>query len=270
MDRSSWAALGDEQVVRAQLASVAARHSLRLHLVLTGFTEPGRDRLERELSRAGTAAAVIGPFFSGEAISLAAAHPAVTFCLLGPDTDATSPPNVGRLLFDRTEALATAGYAAAISLRAGGKGKAGILLSGRHTPGGDEEVGAFLRGLADAGAQPPLVRELAEPVDRTAAVRAVAEMARDGVAIFFPRLGWQNLACLEALKNTGGCAVTEDWQASGVFAGQVFLSVEDDIIGGVDASLSAGSSREIRGGVRIVCGKARPVPPGMGDRIQCR
>jgi DNA-binding LacI/PurR family transcriptional regulator len=270
MDGPSWTALGDERAVRGALSSVAARHGLGLDLVVTGFTEPGRERLQRELSRSRVAAAVIGPFFSRDALDLAGTHPGVTFCLLGQDAGAASPGNVVRLIFDHTEALATAGYAAALSLRSEEKAKAGIILSSRRTAGGDEEVAAFLRGFADAGAAAPVVRELAEPVDRAAVVRAVTEMARDGVTILFPRLGWQNLSCLEALKTTGGSAVTEDWQASGVFAGQVFLSLEDDVIGGVDSCLSTGSPREVRGGVRIVCGKARPMPPGLEDRIQCR
>jgi hypothetical protein len=268
-DAPGLAALGGEEEAVRLLAPAAGRHGLSVRAAAPGPQESARSKLERELSRGRVAAALIGPLLSAEAAGLAAAHPSVRFILLGRADQGA--PNVVRLGFDRREALQSAGRACGLSLRAEGKGRVGILVSSWRNPRSEQDLADFQAGLARADAPPALVKELAEPVTKAAVAGAVTELARAGAVIFFPRLGWENMSCLEALKGTGGSAVTEDWRASGAWQKQVFLSLEEDLADGVDRCLAAGpQEREVAGRVILQCGGARPVPGEMEDRIQCR
>ena len=86
-------------------------------------------------------------------------------------------------------------------------------------------------------------------------------MHRDGVQLFLLGMGALDAWGLEVLQGTGGAAIVADWAASGAFPGQVFLSVEEDIPGGIARALaSPGRLRSINGPVRLVSGRARPVP----------
>ena len=272
--------LGERGAFEKELSRAASAHGLRLHLIVAPVSTALKNSLKAELPR--SAVAVIDPLFSREAESLAAGYPEVDFVLLRGANPEEAAGNVRYLSFDRTAAFQTAGYAAERSLenmetsgaeeRAGGsESRIGVLLM-RSRAVGDPAVPAFIRGCLDAGGAAPIVKELDAPLDKAGVTLAVEELRRKGIEIFFPRLGELNGACLTALKTSGGCAVTEDWEGTGALAGQVFLSVEEDLIGGIDACLAAPRDQGARiyGPVRVVCGKARPVPPGLEEKITCR
>ncbi len=272
--------LGERGAFQKELSRIASAHGLRPRLIVAPVTAALKDALEPELPR--SAVAVIDPLFKSEARRLAAGYPKVDFVLLGGADAVDDAGNVRYLSFDRTAAFQTAGNAAERSIEngessgadaeaGGSKPRIGVILM-RSRAVGDPAVSAFIRGCLDAGGAAPIVKELDEPLDKAGVTLAVEELRRQGIEIFFPRIGEQNGACLAALKASGGCVVTEDWEGTGASAGQVFLSVEEDLIGGIDACLSAprDQSAMVYGPVRVVCGKARPVPPGLEDRITCR
>jgi hypothetical protein len=74
---------------------------------------------------------------------------------------------------------------------------------------------------------------------------------------------------LEVMKDAGGCAVVADWASSGAFPGQVFVSVEEDVPAGIAQALThaAPGIRTVDGPVRVVAGKARPVPAAARSRL---
>jgi len=76
--------------------------------------------------------------------------------------------------------------------------------------------------------------------------------------------------CLEVMAGAGGCAVVADWQTSGAFPRQVFLSIEEDIPGGIGRALALapGSAAPVSGPVRIVSGAARPIPAEVRSRVE--
>ena len=272
--------LGERGVFEKELSRAASAHGLRLHLIVAPVTAALKDTIEAGLPR--SAVAIIDPLYGREAESLAAGYPNVDFILLGGAIPEEAAGNVRYLSFDRTAAFQTAGYAAELSIdnqESGGVGakaegsepRIGVILM-RSRAVGDSAVSAFIRGCLDAGGAAPTVKELNEPQDKAGVALAVEELRKQGIEIFFPRLGELNGACLAALKTSGGCAVTEDWEGTGASAAQVFLSVEEDLIGGIDACLSAPRDQGARvfGPVRVVCGKARPVPPGLEERITCK
>jgi basic membrane lipoprotein Med (substrate-binding protein (PBP1-ABC) superfamily) len=275
--------LGGGSSLKSGLSAVAGKYDMHLDLLVSGIMEPVDDVLSRRLSRTRAAAVVVGPLFSIEAAQLAGKFPQVRFILMGGPSSSETNGNVLRLLFDRREAFQTMGYASALSLKeetvgAGSSpsgqapaGGAGVLLP-RSRIAADEEVDAFSRGFKQAaGASRLIVQDLNEPIDGETVRKAVRDMRAQGVEIFLPVLGESNEACLEAVRNSGGCVVTADWEGTGAFANQVFLSVEEDVAAGIDASLAAASDTGIvYGPVRVVSGRARSVPPELKEKIVSR
>jgi basic membrane lipoprotein Med (substrate-binding protein (PBP1-ABC) superfamily) len=263
-----WESADRDGALHRKLSSVAKTHGLGLRLVLAGTTDDARGVLSRELSSSRASVVVAGPLSSAPAAQLAPGFPSVLFILMG-EGGSGDGANVERLLFDRGPAFRTAGYASGLAL---GGAKAGVILrSPRSAVEGD--VSAFASGLKDAGlADRLVVRDLGGAADPAVVQRAVNEMRAAGVDIFLPKLGDRNQSCLEALRVSGGCAVTEDWEASGAFKSQVFLSIEEDVAAGVDACLkTAGQGRTtVYGPVRLACGRAREVPRELRDRISCQ
>ena len=106
------------------------------------------------------------------------------------------------------------------------------------------------------------MRIVADPAEKAAVTTAVAQMHKEGVEVFLLGMGSLDAWCLEDLQTTGGCAVVADWATSGAFPEQVFLSIEEDIQGGILRALAVAGpgAKAVSGPVRIVNGKARPVP----------
>ncbi len=290
-----WESADADGALGGALSSVARAHGLRLRLVLGGVMESVQDNLSRELSRARaaaqmprstaaaqmpwstTAVVVTDPLSSAEAADLAPRFPSVLFILMG-DSGGDPRENVVRLLFDRGPAFRTAGHATGLALGGTnaaeyrGGAKAGVILEGSRSAA-SADVAAFASGLKDAGhADRLIIKDLGGAADAAAVQRVVNEMRAGGVEIFLPKLGEQNQVCLDAIRAAGGCVVTEDWRATKAFEAQVFLSVEEDVAGGIDACLSAAPQRPqtVYGPVRLACGKARAVPPELRDKITCR
>ncbi len=281
-----WESANADGLLGGALSSVARARGLHLRIVLGGIMDSADEVLSRELASARaaaqmpwstTAVVVTDPLSSAEAADLAPRFPSVLFILMG-DAGGDPRENLIRLLFDREPAFRTAGQAAGLALGGTnaaeyrGGAKAGIILGGPRSAS-SADVAAFASGLKDAGLADRLViRDLGVVVDAAGVQRVVNEMRAAGVEIFLPKLGEQNQVCLDAIRAAGGCAVTEDWRATKAFEAQVFLSVEEDVAGGIDACLKAAPQRPqtVHGPVLLACGKARPVPPELRDKISCR
>lgn len=275
-----WASLGEPLPVQASLAWQCVRSGWWPVFLLVGPQENPRDRLSAALSARRFDAAVVGPMLSFEAAGFAQGFPRTGFVLVDGPPWATGAANTVVLAFDRTAAFETAGEAARLALAGGGTAALVGVIAPAGGAAADPEVRAFLRGASGGGPGnapgsvpgAPLVREIEQPLDAARVKAAVAEMRARGVEVFLPRLGVLTGACLEALRDAGGSAVVADWSASGAFAAQVFLSVEEDVAGGIGQCL-AGKARPgtvHQGPVRIVCGKARQVPPTMKGKVDCR
>jgi hypothetical protein len=267
-----WASLGEELPVKASLAWQSLRSGWWPEFLLVGPQESPRDRLSAALSARRYGAAVVGPMLSFEAAGFAQGFPRTGFVLVDGPAWAEGAANTVVLSFDRTASYEAAGEATRLSLAAGPAGGLAGVIAVAGGPASDPEVQAFLRGASGSGQAPPVVREIEPPVDSAKVKAAVAEMRGLGVEVFLPRLGVQAVACLEALRDSGGSAVVADWQASGAFAGQVFLSIEEDVIGGIGLCL-AGKARPgtvFQGPVRVVCGDARQVPAAAKGKVDCR
>ena len=261
--------------------SMAAHSLLRgywpVHLQVSAQENP-RERLTAALATGRFRTAVVGPLLSLEAAGFAQGFPKVRFILVGGPGSGEAPSNAVTLAFDRVEAFRLAGAAARLSLGEGEtRGLVGVV-TGTAASNQDEEVRAFLQGAAgggpgggDVGAQ-PLVRTVEQPLDEQKVKAAVSEMRRAGVEIFLLRIAGFDVSCLEALRDGGGSAVLSDWAVSRAFPRQVFLSVEEKIFEGIGLCLGrAGTAGGVvTGPVGVVCGTARPVPPELKRRIDCR
>ena len=269
-----WAAVGGDPAVRWPLARASLAHGYIPRFLNVRVQQDGEATLRRELQIRRYNALVLGPLLALEqqGSPLRAARVLVT-----GDRTVSSQGTVVQLVFDRIPSFRTAGYAAGLSIsdEAGGiatsvlASRIGILVSA-HPPGTREEIAAFSDGVAQAldGGQPSM-RSLSDQADRNAVRSAVEQMRRDGVEVFLLFLGVSDSWALDAMRNAGGCAVVADWSASGAFPRQVFLSVESDIVGGVARFLSRRSfgSVTIDGPVRLVAGKARPIPPRVAAQV---
>ncbi len=265
--------LGAKGSFQRDLSAAVSARGYRLTLVAAPSAEQPENRLAEELGRGRTAVAVIDPLFSREAGRLAPGYPGVAFVLTGGEEGTDASGNVKRLVFDRSAAFQTAGYASVMSLKAksGGESAPGIGILLPHSRAvGDAAASAFIKGCLEAGGAAPLVKELEDPLDKAAVTRAVEELRKQNVEIVLPRLGELNAACLAALRTSGGSAVTEDWKGTGAFADQVFLSIEEDVIGGIAACLdpSAAGASSIPGPVEVVWGSARSIPEGLEGKIR--
>jgi basic membrane lipoprotein Med (substrate-binding protein (PBP1-ABC) superfamily) len=269
-----WQSIGEsEGAADRALLDAAHAHGLGLARVVIGVTENTADRLARALSRIHSSTVVVAPPLSFDALALAAGHPSVRFILIDAPESPSESPNVMRLLFDREEAFHTMGLAVGMKLKGGaspGGTRAAVLLP-RSASSASSEITAFMKGAKEgSGGEEPAVVTLDDPLDNAKVQKSVQDLRAKGVEFFFPRLGEYNSACLDALKAAGGFMVTEDWQGSGAHPEIIFLSVEEDIAGGIDKCLSASPDlRMVYGPVRVVCGKALPVPKEL-TQIECR
>jgi hypothetical protein len=274
-----WTALGGDALMRWPLARTSLLHGFFPRFVVIGALEDPGARLNSELAARHYAAAVVGPLLSLAPQDYAPAFVSTRFLLVDSSRETPERPNAIPLSFDRVPFFRVAGLAAGLSIVDEEGGTASPAFAQRiaalvssHPPGTQDELAAFEAGVAQAldGGQPS-IHKLLDPIDRNAVRSAIEEMRRDGVEIFLLLMGAADSWALETLKSSGGCAIVSDWSTSGAFPRQVFLSVEAGLVGGVSRFLS---NREnggaVSGPVRIVAGKARPVPSAVAARVQTR
>ena len=259
-----WTSLGDDLRVRASLALASLPKGYIPRVLVVGAPAG----LSKTVAGGRFGTVVVGPLISLEAFELARAFPRTRFLLVGVSPGAEAPPNAAVLVFTRADAFRAAGYAAGQSVlgEAGGAGAPGArigVLAAAGTDAAARDRDAFAGGVSDAlGGALPVAREIDAPIDRAKAKAAVEQMRKDGVEIVLLRLGAADPWCLEAMKEAGGCAVVSDWASSRAYPAQVFLSVEDDLIGGIARFLdrAARGNRVVDGPVLLVEGEARKVP----------
>ena len=283
VEQPFWATLGEDLPTRVAIAKEALLKGFVPEFRLIAPQENPLEALKTALSARRFAAVIVGPLLSFQAGAVAVQHPSVDFILLeaAPLEDALA--NTIQLVFDRSDAFRATGRIAGLSLRQAARSSSaeqaaslasriGILMPASRRAG-DRGIDAFQSGLAESlGEGLPLVVRIDDPIDQEKVKKAVSEMRSQGVEIVFSRLSGFDPYCLVALKESGGSAIVSDWEASQAFPGQVFLSVEDDILAGMALCLDAigGTAAVVRGPVRIVCGKARSLPKESKDEVDCR
>jgi hypothetical protein len=269
-ERPFWDSIGGNAGLTLALSGASVMRGYLPRVLVTGPQESPAERLAREVTAGRYRTVVVGPLLSFEWKAYATRFPRTRFILIGGEGGEDLPPNVVLLRYDRANAYRAAGFAAGLSVRgeaaggdAGGLGpRIGVLLSSSPelTP---EETEAFSAGAAEAlnGAR-PVVRVIAEPAEKAAVRTAVEQMHKEGVEVFLLGMGNLDAWCLQVLQTTGGSAVVADWAASGAFPDQVFLSIEEDIRWGILRALAVAGPgiHAVSGPVRIVNGRARPVP----------
>ncbi len=244
-----WGAVtaGSNQSARQVARAVLSKGYWPTFLAV-GEREDASQRLETALVDGRIAVAVVGPPLASDAIALAARHPGVTFVLLGGPPGDDGVANTVQLEFDRTAAFREAGRLAAAA------GPTAVLASpGRP----DAETAAFVAGVGDVdGAPRPLERTLTDRPDTGALETAVSGLRAQGVSVFLYRPTGSRAAFLDVLAAAGGSAVVEDWAVSRPRPGQVLVSIEDDIPGGIAACLARGAPAVVSGPVRVLSGEA--------------
>jgi hypothetical protein len=279
-ERPYWESLGGGPRLAVALgAACAARGWLpSLHV---GADRPV-ERLSVDVARGGWGAVVVGPPLSAEWRRYAPQNPRTRFILVdapGAAAATDAPPNLTVLAFDRRAAFAAAGEAAGRVVRgdlpaAGttalpeGEGAVGARVAVLLSPAPaleQPEVDAFGDGVARAlDGSRPVVRGLADRVDKPAVKTLVEQLHRDGAEVFLLGMGALDAYALEVLEGAGGMAVVADWAASGAFPRQVLASVEVDLGGGIRRALAARpGTRQVNGPVRLVPGGARVLPAAL-------
>jgi hypothetical protein len=274
-----WATLGNDLPARVAVARETIARGYLPRVILTRSPDDPTARLEKELLTGAYRTAVVGPLASSQWRAFAARFTRTRFILVGDIDSDGLPPNALHIGYDRASAFRAAGFAAGSAvIEEGGAGAAaragrvGMLLSADGVLT-NEETEAFSSGVAEAldGGR-PVAHTLAAPPDKAAVKAAIEQMRQAGAEIFLLGTGSLDPWCLQVMSSSGGSAIVADWAMSGVFAGQVFLSVEEDIPQGIGRALAAPSSRHgpVAGPVRIVVGKARAVPPAAKARVEGR
>jgi hypothetical protein len=262
-----WASLDGGPRLASSLAAASLTHGYLPRFLLSTQTASPADQLSAALKGRTFHAVVVGPLLSLDWNAYAPQHPRTVFVLVGAAAPVNPPPNVLALFYDRRSAFRAAGTAAGVSVRGGSAGPGAGALAARiavllsAAPSLDDgETESFAQGVAQAldGAR-PVVRVLGEHVDRATLKTAIEEMHRQGVQVFLLGMGSLDAWALEVLQGSGGSAVVADWASSGAFPAQVFLSVEEDIPGGIARALArVGRVSSVRGPVRLVSGRAGP------------
>jgi basic membrane lipoprotein Med (substrate-binding protein (PBP1-ABC) superfamily) len=272
-----WSSLGEDLPLRLALARDSLRQGYLPRFIVAGPRENPAVHLARDVSAAGYSTVVVGPLLSYEWRGYVTQSPRARFILIGGGPFGDLPGNALALVYDRAKAFQAAGYAAGLSERESAPGvvssvlgaRIGVLLSASPSLSTEETEG-FASGVAEAleGGHPTL-RVLPDGSERGTVKTAVEQMRGQGAEIFLLGMGSLNPWCLEVMKDAGGCAVVADWAVSGAFPEQVFLSVEDDILGGIAHALAPAASglHAVSGPTRIVSGRALPVPEGAKSRI---
>jgi hypothetical protein len=275
-----WASLGDDLPARLAVARESVPRGYLPRVMLTRAPDDPLARLERALTTGAYRTAVVGPLASSQWRAFVPQFARTRFILVGDIDAAGLPINAREVRYDRTGAFRSAGFAAGSTVLEEGGGDGSAALAGRVgmllSADGvltSEETEAFSSGVAEAldGGR-PVTRMLAKPVDKPAVKAAIEQMRQSGTEILLLGTGELDPWCLEVMSSAGGSAVVADWVMSGAFPRQVFLSVEEDIPQGIGRALAAPASRQgpVAGPVRIVVGKARPVPSAAKIRLEGR
>jgi hypothetical protein len=272
-----WMSLGDDAQVRLSIARAAVQNGYLPRIFVRGPQENPAARLSQDVSAGPFRTVVVGPLLSYEWKGYVPQSPRTRFILIEGGAVDDLPQNAVALVFDRTRAFTEAGFAAGESVRERARGEVSLALGSRvgillnsTSPLTAAETEGFVAGVADAlqGAR-PTVRVLADGTDRPGVKTAIEQMRAQGVEIFLLGMGSLDPWCLEVMRDAGGCAVVADWASSGAFPAQVFVSVEEDIPAGIARALgrTAPGTRTVDGPVRVVAGKARPVPAAARSRM---
>lgn len=268
-----WSTLNGDSRLKAALTADALRHGYVPRIVVgSGGADPQK-ALVAAVSTGRDAVVVVGPLLSFDWASYVPMFPKARFVLIDAPVPTQVPPaNAVFLTFDRTAAFREAGREAAQTVRArlGASGAAGsavpgaelapriAVLTSADSDLSDKETDAFTGGVAETlDGNRPLTRALPAAPDRNVITSAVDQMRRAGAEIFLVGLGERNPVALEALRDNEASAVVADWAASGASAGQVLLSVEADVPGGITLAwdaLRSGVGR-VDGPVKLVAGK---------------
>jgi len=274
-----WVSRGGDSALVWPLTKTALTNGFLPRFLVIGAQEDAPATLRRELAAHRYAAAVVSPLLSQDPRGYASSFAATRFLLVDGPPTVPGQPNAIPLVFDRASSFRLAGVAAGLSIadEAGGAVTSAFasriaVLTSAHPPGTTAEVIAFTAGVAQAldGGQ-PTIRTLPDPIDRNAVRLAIEGMRKDRAEIFLLFMGAADSWSLETLRNAGGCAIVSDWSASDSFPGQVFLSIETDLAGGVALFLSnKGKSGVVNGPVRIAPGGARSVPAQVLSQMRVR
>ncbi len=268
VEQPFWDSLGNDLPTRIAVTRESLPRGYLPDFLVTAPPEDPAARLGRLLATGQYRTVVIGPLLSLQWRDYAVSHEHTHFILIGGEAAPDLPPNITQILYDRTGAYRSAGAAAAAAVQeeAGGQASAtlgpriGMLLS---AAGGltAAETDAFSSGVAGAlNGGTPAVRTLAAPFDKNIVKAAIDQMSQEGVEVFLFDTGSFDPWCLEVLRSDGGMAVVADWAASRAFPRQVFLSIEEDVPGGIARALAAPAKEQrVMGPVHVVVGEAKPV-----------
>jgi hypothetical protein len=269
LEQPYWASLGDDLPQRLALARVTLPGGYLPRFTVTDAQGDPGARLANDVASGRFSVVMVGPLLSLEWRGFAPRFPGTRLILVGAPSSADAPSNVTFLLYDRGAAFRAAGFAAGASVRdeapgaapaAPGSRIALFLSSSSELAAAETE--AFSSGVAEAlGGPRPTLFSIDTSAEKAAVTAAVQQIRRHGAEIILLGVGSLAPWALEAMKSAGGCAVVAGWEASGAFPEQVFLSVEEDLPGGIARALAAAASgaREATGPVRTVAGKARPL-----------
>jgi hypothetical protein len=275
-ERPYWASLGGGPRLALSLDLAGLTRGYLPRLAVSAQTERSAERLAAEATAGRYRAVVVGPLLSFDWRLYAPQNARTRFILLGGAAAADLPPNTVTLLFDRREAFRAAGAAAGAAVKAaagadGGSLGARIAVLLSPSPVLEPaEIDAFSDGAGRVlDGSRPVIHTFTDRIDKPTVKTEVEQMRKEGVEVFLLGMGSLDAWALEVLKGAGGSAVVGDWSSSGAFPRQVFLSVEEDIPAGIGRALaSRGGTREVRGPVRLVSGRARQVPREMLSPVE--
>lgn len=251
-DPVSWETYSRRGLDEQALEIIAGGQGRRLEIYRTLPGAQAEEELDSLLQDRRVKSVFVTPFFTFELSLLAARFPEVLFVREQPPppgqqpASQADPGNLVRIAYDREQAYSKAGEAAARLIAGPGRtdlisspdARVGILtvpLSER----GHREMAAFRTGFATQAEADTLVeRRVDPPTDRVQARRVLEEMRQAGVELILFKTYSLTTFCLAELKKTGGWAIIEDYEGSGRYEGVVLLSIEDDLAGAFEQSVS--------------------------------
>ena len=234
----SWSAFnGSAGRLERQLREAGARHRIEVDLLVLGPRREPREALRERLTRGRYDGVVLGPLAALEAAAFATEFPAVHFTalsLLDEPPAGTPRSNTTTVYLDRSPAYLEAGRRLAADH---GVTRVGVLaaVTSPRAP-----LEAFGNGLMAERADTEVRETVISPLhDRVQIRRAVEDFADAGVQAVLLSLGAQNSYALEVCEDEGLQVVAPNWGWSRPRPGSVLLSIDDDLVGGLEAAWSA-------------------------------
>jgi len=236
------------------------------------YSASGADwrRLEQPLSARNVGMAVLSPFMKPIARELARRNPELPILYLGEigASSGSIPPNMLRVSFDKRPAYREAGRELGLLLggsvngmpEAGGRDaeqrtveKAAVVVSADAF---QEEIRAFREGFLESADEYLLMTRRVEDASDEIKVRTLlADLKERGARYYLFMVPRLLPSCMDFLLREGGLAIVQDWQRSGAYSSNVFMTVEEDYaqtIAGAIEALSSGADGKIAGVVRLV------------------